>query len=59
MTQDIFKDENILNYLISRTPLGRIGETIDLKAVLIYLASPGSNYVTGQTIFVDGGWTAL
>lgn len=59
MTQDIFKDENILNYLISRTPLGRIGETIDLKAALIYLASPGSNYVTGQTIFVDGGWTAL
>jgi len=59
MTHDIFRDEDILKYIISRTPLKRVGDPIDLKAALIYLASPGSNYVTGQIIFVDGGWTAL
>lgn len=59
MTEDIFKNDEILKYIISRTPLKRVGDPMDLKAALIYLASPGSNYVTGQTIFVDGGWTAL
>jgi gluconate 5-dehydrogenase len=59
MTTGIFQDENALKHILSRTPLGRTGEPLDLKAVLMYLASPASNYVTGQTIFVDGGWTAL
>lgn len=59
MTTSIFQDEKALKYILSRTPLGRTGEPLDLKAALIYLASPASNYVTGQTIFVDGGWTAL
>jgi len=58
MTESIFKDEKTLNYILSRTPLGRTGEPLDLKAALVYLASPASNYVTGQTLFVDGGWTA-
>ena len=48
-----------MKHILSRTPIGRTGEPADLKAVLIYLGSPASNYVTGQTIFVDGGWTAL
>jgi len=59
MTAPIFKDEKALQHILSRTPFGRTGEPLDLKAALIYLASPASNYVTGQTIFVDGGWTAL
>jgi gluconate 5-dehydrogenase len=59
MTEQVFKDENALKHILSRTPLGRTGEPSDLKTVLLYLASQASNYVTGQTIFVDGGWTAL
>ncbi len=59
MTEPVFKDENALKYILSRTPLGRTGESLDLKAALTYLVSPASNYVTGQTIFIDGGWTAL
>jgi len=59
MTEQVFKDENALKHILSRTPLGRTGEPSDLKTVLLYLSSPASNYVTGQTIFVDGGWTAL
>lgn len=59
MTASVFQDEKAMKYILSRTPLGRTGEPLDLKASLIYLASPASNYVTGQTIFVDGGWTAI
>jgi NAD(P)-dependent dehydrogenase (short-subunit alcohol dehydrogenase family) len=59
MTTSVFEDEKALKYILSRTPLGRTGDPLDLKAALIYLASPASNYITGQTLFVDGGWTAL
>ncbi len=59
MTEAIFEDKKAMEHILSRTPLGRTGEPLDLKATLLYLASPASNYVTGQTIFVDGGWTAL
>jgi len=59
MTESVFKDENAMKYILSRTPLGRTGEPLDLKAALVYLASPASDYVSGQTLFVDGGWTAL
>jgi gluconate 5-dehydrogenase len=59
MTASVFQDEKAMQHILSRTPLGRTGDPLDLKAALIYLSSPASNYVTGQTIFVDGGWTAL
>lgn len=58
MTAPIFKDEASLKHIISKTPLGRTGRPLDLKAALLYLASPASDYVTGQTFFIDGGWTA-
>ncbi len=58
MTAPIFKDEVSLKHIISKTPLGRTGRPLDLKAALLYLASPASDYVTGQTFFIDGGWTA-
>jgi gluconate 5-dehydrogenase len=59
MTASVFQDEKAMQHILSRTPLGRTGEPLDLKAALTYLSSPASNYVTGQTIFVDGGWTAI
>jgi len=59
MTEQIFQNEEAMKHILSRTPLGRTGQPLDLKAALLYLASPASNYVTGQTIFADGGWTAL
>ena len=59
MTEQVFRNEDAMKHILSRTPMGRTGEPADLRAVLIYLASPASDYVTGQTIFVDGGWTAL
>ena len=40
----------------SRTLLGRWGETKDIVGPCIFLASDASKYVTGQDIYVDGGW---
>jgi NAD(P)-dependent dehydrogenase (short-subunit alcohol dehydrogenase family) len=45
--------------VLSRIPLGRIGESEDVAAATVYLASPASAMVTGHMLLVDGGWTAL
>jgi 2-deoxy-D-gluconate 3-dehydrogenase len=41
-----------------RSALGRLGEIEDVVGVLVFLASPAARYITGQTIYVDGGYTA-
>jgi len=46
-------------WILERTPIGRIGEPEDVVGAAIYLASPASDLVTGETIMVDGGWVAL
>jgi NAD(P)-dependent dehydrogenase (short-subunit alcohol dehydrogenase family) len=43
--------------LLARIPLGRFGAAQDIEGLLILLASPASDYVTGQIIMLDGGWT--
>ena len=45
--------------VLSRTPLGRIGEPSEIAGIAAFLASPDSNYVTGQTIYADGGRLGL
>ncbi len=44
--------------LISHIPLGAPGDTEDIAAAVLYLASDDAKYVTGHTLVVDGGWTA-
>jgi NAD(P)-dependent dehydrogenase (short-subunit alcohol dehydrogenase family) len=58
MTEGIFQDPHYLEYINKQTPLGRTGTPDDLKGAIVFLASQASDYVTGQTIFVDGGWTS-
>ena len=46
-------------FILDRTPLRRVGGDDDLKGIAVLLASDASSYITGQTIAVDGGMTAL
>ena len=48
----------VLQRILSRIPLGRLAPPEDLVNAAVYLSSPASDFVTGQTLFVDGGWIA-
>lgn len=48
----------ILEKLLARIPFGRLAKKEDILGAVIYLASESSDFVTGQTLFVDGGWIA-
>ena len=58
MTRGAFANPEIVAAIERRTPLGRLGELDDLKGPVVFLASAAAAYVTGQTLYVDGGWTA-
>lgn len=55
-TAGMLKDQKSVKYIESLNPLHRIGKHDDLKGVILLLASHASDYITGQTISVDGGW---
>jgi NAD(P)-dependent dehydrogenase (short-subunit alcohol dehydrogenase family) len=44
--------------LLSRIPLGRVGDPPDVAAAVVFLASPAASMITGTTLLIDGGWTA-
>lgn len=48
-----------MSKILSRTPMGRAGEPSEIARIAVFLASEDSSYVTGQTIFADGGRLAL
>jgi NAD(P)-dependent dehydrogenase (short-subunit alcohol dehydrogenase family) len=50
--------ESFIKAYNKRTPLGRMGTSEDVAGVVAFLISPAAKYITGQTIAVDGGWTA-
>jgi gluconate 5-dehydrogenase len=58
LTAAVAQDPARLRALAARTFVGRNGELPDVAGTAIYLASRASDYVTGQTIFVDGGFSA-
>jgi len=58
LTSNLYKQEQVIDALARQTIIGRNGELGDLKGMAIFLASPASDYMTGQTLYLDGGWTA-
>jgi NAD(P)-dependent dehydrogenase (short-subunit alcohol dehydrogenase family) len=55
MTMKAFSDPEKYQELVRKVPLGRLGEPDDLIGAVVFLASEASNYVTGQTIYIEGG----
>lgn len=51
-------DPERFNFINDRTPMGRWGQPEELEGIVIFLAAPASDFITGQTIYIDGGWTA-
>jgi len=58
MTKDIFQDQNLKKSTLRCIPMKRFGLPSDLIGAVFFLASDMSNYMTGQTIVIDGGWLA-
>jgi len=57
LNQGFLADPERATQWTGNTPLGRIGEPWDLAGAVVYLASPASDFVTGHTLVVDGGFT--
>lgn len=58
LTAPVFDDPASAEALAGRTAIGRNGTMADIAGPTVFLASPASGYVTGQTLYVDGGFTA-
>ena len=58
LTEAVFSDPQRAERNAQQTCIGRNGQTADLEGPLLFLCSKASDYVTGQVLFVDGGFTA-
>ena len=58
LTAAVFANDEISQRNAGQTAIGRNGELADLDGVTVFLASAASSYITGQIIYVDGGFTA-
>ena len=53
------QDPERLKRFLASCPLGRVGQPLDVVGACIFLASPASDFVTGQILYLDGGLTAI
>jgi NAD(P)-dependent dehydrogenase (short-subunit alcohol dehydrogenase family) len=58
MVKQMRDDPERFQFINTRTPMGRWGYLPELEGIVIFLAAPASDFITGQTIYIDGGWTA-
>ncbi|MFC1461118.1 SDR family NAD(P)-dependent oxidoreductase [Verrucomicrobiota bacterium] len=56
-TQVLYEDNEWVDYIMDRIPLRRTGKMHDLNGTVVFLASEASDYITGQIILIDGGFT--
>lgn len=58
MAAERLNDPDQVRWLTGRVPLGRIGEATEVAGVVAFLLSPAASYMTGEILYVDGGWAA-
>jgi len=58
MTEPFFQDPEHKKWIEERIPAGRVGTVEDLLGTVVFLCSSASDYLTGQIVYVDGGWLA-
>ena len=59
MLETVLHDEAARRTILSRTPMGRVGEPEEVAEVVLFLASDAASYMTGEIVYVDGGRLAL
>jgi NAD(P)-dependent dehydrogenase (short-subunit alcohol dehydrogenase family) len=57
-TAEALEDAAFRADVLSRIALGRIGEPMEVASAVVFLASPAASLITGDTLLIDGGWTA-
>jgi len=58
LTRPLQQDERFNQWVLERTPMGRWGEPADIAPAAVFLASDAARFISGQVLYVDGGWTA-
>ena len=58
MSEKASADKKTYDWMLSRIPMNRFGTADEMGHTALFLASPVSDYITGEVIYVDGGWMA-
>jgi NAD(P)-dependent dehydrogenase (short-subunit alcohol dehydrogenase family) len=58
MTAEVIRRDKLRRWVEDRTPMGRFGQPEEVAWPVVFLCSDAATYVTGTTLYVDGGWTA-